>query len=67
MEPTLGDRRVRRSFNPSGDDVVDGLKEMTAILIDRCEALKDMDPRLAAMAQTAYEEACMWAVKHHAR
>ncbi len=42
---------------------VDKLKRLTADLIDACEVLKKKDPRLAALAQTAYEEAAMWAVK----
>jgi hypothetical protein len=60
---SLGAARVRESFNPSGHDVVDKLKRYTADLIDLCEDLKPLDPRLAALAQTAYEEAAMWAVK----
>ena len=62
-EQTIGEKRVRVSFNPSTDSVVDLLKERTAGLIDLCETLKAKDPRLAALAQTAYEEAAMWAVK----
>lgn len=60
---SLGAFRVRESFNPSKDDVVDKLKRYTADLIDIVEAIKHLDPRLAALAQTSYEEACMWAVK----
>lgn len=60
---TLGEERVRKSFNPSNDSEVDMIKQLTADLIDRCEGLKQKDPRLAALAQTAYEEAAMWAVK----
>ena len=60
---SLGAQRVRESFNPSKDNLVDKLKRHTADLIDYCEDLKQLDPRLAALAQTAYEEACMWAVK----
>ncbi len=61
---TLGMKRVRAEFNPSGDDVVDYIKAQTGHLINYCEAwLKEKDPRLAALAQTAYEEAAMWAVK----
>ena len=37
--------------------------QATAELIDLCAESKDLDPRLAALAQTAYEEAAMWAVK----
>jgi hypothetical protein len=61
---TLGQERVRVSFNPSGNDLVDEIKQLTANLIDLCEArLKPLDPRLAALAQTHYEDAAMWAVK----
>jgi len=42
---------------------VDQIKQKTAELIDLCEALKSADPRCAALAQTAYEEAAMWGVK----
>ena len=60
---TLGEKRVRRAFNPSDDAAIDTIKLNTAKLIDFCETLKAKDPRLAALAQTAYEEAAMWAVK----
>jgi hypothetical protein len=60
---SLGAERVRESFNPSQDNMVDKLKRYTADLIDLCEDLKHLEPRLAALAQTAYEEAAMWAVK----
>ena len=60
---TLGEERVRVSFNPSGDNVVDKIKQLSADLIDLCEGLKGNDPRLAALAQTQYEQAAMWAVK----
>lgn len=60
---TLGEERVRKAFNPSTNSAVDTIKQNTADLIDLCEGLKEKDPRLAALAQTAYEEAAMWAVK----
>lgn len=62
-EQTLGQQRVRMSFNPSADSTVDRIKLQTAALIDLCEELKSKDPRLAALAQTHYEDAAMWAVK----
>lgn len=62
-EKTIGEQRVRTEFNPSQNDVVSKIKQMTADLINICEELKQKDPRLAATAQTAYEEAAMWAVK----
>jgi len=63
MGGSLGAKRVRESFNPSKDNMVDKIKRYTADLIDLCEGLKYLDPRLASLAQTAYEEAAMWAVK----
>lgn len=60
---SIGAARVRESFNPSKDNMVDKIKRYTADLIDLCEDLKRLDPRLASLAQTSYEEAAMWAVK----
>ena len=60
---TLGQDRVRMSFNPSSNPTVDEIKQRTAELIDLCEKLKQKDARLAALAQTHYEDAAMWAVK----
>ena len=60
---TIGETRVRTSFNPSNDSIVDILKQKSAELINLCEQLKSKDGRLASLAQTAYEEAAMWAVK----
>lgn len=62
-EQTIGEQRVRTSFNPSSDSIVDQVKQKTAELINLCEQLKAKDGRLASLAQTAYEEAAMWAVK----
>lgn len=63
MEKTLGEQRVRTSFNPSETDLVSTLKQKSAELINICEELKSKDGRLASLAQTTYEEAAMWAVK----
>lgn len=60
---SIGKDRVRFSFNPNADAVVQDIKQRTADMIDLCETLKPKDGRLAALAQTAYEEAAMWAVK----
>lgn len=79
---TLGEERIRVSFNPSDKSEVSFVKQTTAGLIDFLQAIKndevsktyDKSPealqalsgeklRLIALAQTAYEEACMWAVK----
>lgn len=60
---SIGEQRVRTNFNPSQDDVVSQIKQKTAELINLCEELKAKEGRLASLAQTAYEEAGMWAVK----
>lgn len=65
---SLGARRVRESFNPSGDSMVDRIKRHTADLIDMCESLRDDYKsaelnRLISLAETHYEDAAMWAVK----
>ncbi len=65
---SIGAQRVRESFNPSKDNLVDKIKRYTADLIDLCNAENDKheDPekgRLYSLAMTAYEEAAMWAVK----
>lgn len=62
-EQTLGQKRVRTSFNPSTENMVDVIKQKTAELIDLCEEIRDKDPRLVSLAQTHYEDAAMWAVK----
>jgi hypothetical protein len=63
MELSIGEQRVRTEFNPSKDGIVDQIKQKTAELINMCEDLKSKDPRLASLAQTAFEDAAMWAVK----
>jgi hypothetical protein len=68
---SLGQQRVRVSFNPSSNSVVDEIKTKSAELIDLCEEHKqNMDKgkwpeasRCWALAQTYYEDAAMWAVK----
>lgn len=62
-EPTVGEQRVRTTFNPSANTDVDVIEQKSAELINLCENLKAKDPRLASLAQTSYEEAAMWAVK----
>ncbi|HEX4919751.1 MAG TPA: hypothetical protein VFV92_03325 [Candidatus Bathyarchaeia archaeon] len=64
-EQTTGEIRVRLSFNPSENPNVDLIKKSTAYMIDVCERFKSSgeQARCAALAQTAYEEAAMWAVK----
>ena len=60
---TIGETRVRTDFNPSASSEVELIKRKTAGLIDMCEGLKSRDARLASIAQTAFEEACLWACK----
>lgn len=72
-ELSLGERRIRTDFNVKADSSVEYFKVETAKLIDSLENVKDnITPvtvsksekiRLIALAQTAYEEAAMWAVK----
>ena len=72
-ELSVGERRVRIDFNTTGSTKVDLLKRATAHLIDGLEDLRqdvETSPnkyhdklRLIALAQTAYEEGAMWAVK----
>lgn len=65
MEKSIGEFRVRTEFNASGSSIVDMIKKKTAELINDCEELKTQgkDARLVSLAQTAFEEAAMWAVK----
>lgn len=67
---SLGAQRVRESFNPSGNELVDKIKRYTADLIDLCEESRARgappDPeteRLWSLAMTHYEDAAMWATK----
>ena len=67
QEQTIGEKRVRTSFNVSNDNFVHRIKNETASLINQIDSLKDSSEpekiRLISLAQTAYEEAAMWAVK----
>ena len=79
MPKTIGEQRVRTEFNPAQSDTVSQIKQKTAKLINLCHSLNEFDfqskksieqmerdvekSRLIALAQTAYEEAAMWAVK----
>lgn len=60
---SIGEQRVRVQFNPDSNGTVDLIKQKAAELINLCEPLKEKDPRLAALAQTEFESAAMWAVK----
>lgn len=64
---TLGEERVRISFNPSANAEVEDIKRRAADMIDWCENRKSGSSpeqvRLYALAQTHIEDAAMWAVK----
>lgn len=70
---SIGETRVRTEFNPSKDNLVDKIKQKSAELInlvndlrwdgDFAKHLEREQERLISLAQTAYEEAAMWAVK----
>jgi hypothetical protein len=69
---SVGERRVRVAFNPTSVSLVAEIKEKTAELINILEYEKNVEKaskadmekfRLIALAQTAYEEAAMWAEK----
>jgi len=73
MTMTKGEYRVGISFNPSHADNVGLIKRHAADLIDLIEGIDSIGAheygpnpevaRLKALAQTAIEEAAMWAVK----
>lgn len=68
MAQTKGEYRVGISFNPSNSSTVDRIKAAAAALIDAVEeiAVASDNPevkRLAALAQTNFEDGAMWAVK----
>lgn len=72
-ELTLGEQRIRTTFNPSSEDIVSHIENKTAALINMVAMIKYEDEkgtqkageraRLVALALTAYEEAAMWGVK----
>lgn len=70
-ELTLGENRVRIDFNLASIGSVNVIKQKSAMLINICDEMKPkegekVEPeklRLIALAQTAFEEAAMWAVK----
>ncbi len=62
MKETEGEWRVGMKFNPAGDDHVTLIKQHTAKLIDLI-AEHGRDDRCTALAQTAFEDGAMWAVK----
>lgn len=73
-DQTFGQRRVRTNFNPSARDDIKQIKNQCANLIDLiddlCNHTDDLfdrthgeQIRLARLAQTHIETACMFAVK----
>ncbi|WP_420588195.1 DUF7681 family protein [Bacterioplanoides sp.] len=59
---TEGEYRVGIAFNPDGNETVDAIKQKAAELIDLV-AEHGKDERCTSLAQTAFEDAAMWAVK----
>lgn len=63
-QQTLGEQRVQRSFNPSANPMVEGLKIKYADIIDTLESMKTgTNARAISLAQTEAETSCMYAVK----
>lgn len=60
---SISAERNFESFNPICDHRVIKINRLTAELIMLCEGLKQVEPRLAAVAQTRYGQAAMWALK----
>lgn len=65
---TFGEKAVGLSFNPSGDPVVQELKEKAAAFIDACETVRQAtqsgeQKRMMSVAITEATTAQMWAVK----
>lgn len=74
QELTLGQKRIRVSFNASKDDFVGQIKSEYAKLFDLINAGLSVNPeftdfeagefkRLKSLALTSLEESAMWAVK----
>lgn len=72
---TLGEYKVGITFNPSGDENVNAIKQKAAELIDLIDAVRRTSKaapntgyrgeieRLCALAMTHVEDAAMWGVK----
>jgi len=65
---TLGEKRVRTTFNPSYSGIVDNIKQLAAQFINEVEKLKGAETdaeaiRLISLAQTHAEIAVMFGVK----
>ena len=67
-ELTYGEKAVGLTFNPSGDEKVQKVKELYAQIIDLCNDLRTEvgqgeKGRLLSVAITEAQSAQMWAVK----
>lgn len=67
QELSFGQKAVGLSFNPSGDPIVNRIKELYAEIIDLCNegrgTEKNESARLFSVAITEAQTAQMWAVK----
>lgn len=68
VEQTYGEKAVGLTFNPSGDEKVQEIKQLYARIIDVCndlrtEAGQGEKGRLLSVAITEAQTAQMWAVK----
>lgn len=58
-EPTFGDKRVQRSFNPSSNPDVELIKEYYAGILDHLESMRnERNGREISLAQTEAETSC---------
>ena len=58
LNPTLGEQRVGWYFEPSGNDVADGVKTQCAALIDLVSAYEEYDRVTAEQAQDLFQKGC---------
>ncbi len=58
LNPTLGEKRVGWYFEPSGNDVADGVKTQCAALIDLVSAYEEYDKSAAEEAQQLFQKGC---------
>lgn len=67
-ELTFGEKAVGLTFNPSGNDAVNTIKQQSAALIDTLNNLRSANDnpevkRMASVAITEVQTAQMWGVK----
>ena len=58
LNPTLGERKVGWDFEPSGNDVADGVKTQCAALIDLVSHYEEADRQLAQEVQDTFQKGC---------